>query len=57
MDLDISAGLFYLSMHFRRLAQPLHRQPQQLPYPSFLSAFVFRLDAQEAFRQHAFAGP
>ena len=36
-DLGISVGLSFLSMRFRRLGQPLRRQPRQLPYPSFLA--------------------
>src|SRR5262249_61534625 len=56
MDHDISAGLSSLSMRFHRLGQSLHRQPRQLPYPSSPTAFQARHDAQEAFRQLAFAG-
>jgi resolvase-like protein len=46
----IEAGPSFPSKRFHGLPQPLRRQPRQLPHPSFLSAFVFRHDDQEAFR-------
>src|SRR5262249_26080015 len=50
---DISVGLFFPSMRFRRLGQPFDRQPR----PASPTAFEVWHDADEGFRQPAFAGP
>jgi len=50
IDYDIWAGLFFLSMRFDRLEQPLRRQTSS-------TAFQFQHDACEGFRQPAFADP
>jgi len=52
-DPDISAGLSFPSKRFLE-QQPFGRRPR---HPSSPTAFEAQFDAQEAFRQPAFAGP
>jgi hypothetical protein len=53
MDLDISAELSFPSKRFHGLGQPFGHQPR----PSSPIAFQDQHDADEAFRQPAFADP
>jgi hypothetical protein len=55
MDHDISVGLFFPSKRFDGLGrQRFGRRPR---HPSSPTAFEAEPDAQEGFREPAFAGP
>ena len=53
-DLDISAGPFFPSKRLHGLGQSFGRRPR---HPSSPTAFEAQSDAQEDFREPAFAGP